>query len=122
MPIFCYLYSMVNHNENDCLVRLRRIERLNSEDKPFGSWMRVTQERLQKPQLVLAPPDSDRETQRNTSILAQPAMVMDSSLRSAAEGGHAQMATVKDNKGGRADVESVLVHIDKEIPRIPQSQ
>jgi len=84
--------------------------------------MRATQERLQKPQLVLAPSNSDRETQRNTGILAQPAMVMDSSLRSAAEGGHAQMATVKDNEGGRADVESVLVHTDKEIPRIPQSQ
>uniref|UniRef100_A0A7N2L935 Uncharacterized protein n=1 Tax=Quercus lobata TaxID=97700 RepID=A0A7N2L935_QUELO len=49
-------------------------------------------------------------------------MVTDSSLRSAAEGGHAQMVAVKDNEGGKANVESVLMHTDKEIPRIPQSQ
>ena len=49
-------------------------------------------------------------------------MVTDSSLRSAAEGGHAQTAAVKDNEGGKADMESVLVHTDNEIPRIPQSQ
>ena len=66
--------------------------------------------------------DSDRETQRNAITLAQPAMVTDSSLRSAAEGGHAQTAAIKDNEGGKADMESVLVHIDNEIPRIPQSQ
>lgn len=42
MPIFSYLCGMVNHDENDCLVGLRRSERMNSEDKPFGSWMRAT--------------------------------------------------------------------------------
>ena len=42
MPIFCYLYGMVNHDENDCLVGLRHTERLNSEDKSFGLWMRAT--------------------------------------------------------------------------------
>ena len=112
MPIFCYLCSMVNHDENDCLVGLCHIERLNSKDKPFGPWMKATQERLQKPQLTLAPSrDSDRETQRNAVILAQPAMVMDSSLRSAVEGGHAQTAVIKDNKGGKADMESDDAHI-----------
>lgn len=36
MPIFCYLCGMVTHVENDCLVGLRRTERLSTEEKPFG--------------------------------------------------------------------------------------
>lgn len=62
MPIFCYLCNMVTHDENDCLVGLRQVERMNVKDKPFNPWMKATQERLQKPQLVLAPSqDSYRE-------------------------------------------------------------
>lgn len=46
MPIFCYLCGMVTHDENDCLVGLRRTERMNVEDKSYGPWLRATQERL----------------------------------------------------------------------------
>lgn len=46
MPIFCYLCGMVTHDENDCLVGLRRTERMNVEDKSYRPWLRATQERL----------------------------------------------------------------------------
>lgn len=49
-------------------------------------------------------------------------MVMGSSLRTTAEGGHVEMVMAKENEGGKADVEGMVVHTGKEIPRIPQSQ
>jgi len=81
MPIFCYLCGMVTHDENNYLVGLRRTERMNAEDKSYGTWLRATQERLQKPQLVLAPSrDIDREVQRNTVSSALAAKVLVQSL------------------------------------------
>ena len=87
MPIFSYLCGMVTHDENDCLVGLRRTEQMNAEDKPFGPWLRATQERLQKPQLVLAASrDSDMEFQKNADLHIQAVTGLDRLSRSAMKG------------------------------------
>ncbi|KAK7860162.1 uncharacterized protein CFP56_042202 [Quercus suber] len=123
MPIFCYLCGMVTHDENDCLVGLRRSERLKAEDKPYGTWLRATQERLQKPQLVLAPScDSDREVQRNTVSSARAAIVLNRPPRSAVGETHFQTTEEKVKEKGTADVGLVVAGSEVEIPRIPHAQ
>lgn len=54
LPIFCYWCGKVDHNERDCTQWLRSKESLRAEDKKFGAWLRASQDRLQRPQLVLA--------------------------------------------------------------------
>ena len=54
LPIFCYRCGKVDHDERDCLLWIRSKEILRAEDKQYGPWLRATQERLQRPQLVMA--------------------------------------------------------------------
>nr|XP_023873652.1 uncharacterized protein LOC111986250 [Quercus suber] len=123
MPIFCYLCNMVTHDKNDCLVGLRRTERMNAEDKSYSTWLRATQERLQKPHLVLAPScDSDREVQRNTVSSTQAATVSDQSPRRVMGEIHLQTTEEKVKEKGRDDVGLVVAGSEVEILRIPHTQ
>ena len=45
---------MVDNDELDCMQWIRSDETLRAEEKQYGSWLRATPERLQKPQLVFA--------------------------------------------------------------------
>ena len=123
MPIFCYLCGMVTHDENDCLVGLRRTERMNAEDKPFGPWLRATQERLQKPQLVLATSrDSDMELQKHAEPHIQAVTGPDQFSRCAVKGNHPQATMVQDNGKGKANVGVVEAVTKEKIPQIPHKQ
>ena len=53
LPIFCYLCGKINHDEQDCLMWIRSNDTLRPEEKQFGPWLRASQDRTQKPQLVL---------------------------------------------------------------------
>ncbi|XP_050281194.1 uncharacterized protein LOC126722088 [Quercus robur] len=123
MPIFFYLCGMVTHNENDCLVGLRRTERMNAEDKPYGPWLRATQERLQKPQLVLAPSrDSDKEVQKNPDLHIQAVTGSDRHSQSPMKGTDPQTMAVKDNEKGKANVGVVVATTEVKISQIPHEQ
>ena len=123
MPIFCYLCGLVTHDENDCLVGLRRTKRMNVVDKPYGPWLRATQERLQKPQLVLAPSwDSDTEVQKNPDLHSQAVMGSDRHSQSSVKGTDPQTTTVKVNGKGKADVGTVVATTEAKIPQIPHEQ
>ncbi|KAK9996183.1 hypothetical protein SO802_020869 [Lithocarpus litseifolius] len=54
LPIFCYWCGKVDHDERDCLQWIRSKETLRPKDKQYGPWLRASQDRLQRPQLVLA--------------------------------------------------------------------
>lgn len=85
--------------------------------------MSATQERLQKPQLILAQSrDNDKEAQCNADNLANLATTMVSSFRSAAGGSQVQTAATEDNKEDKANVEGVGVCLGKETPIISQSR
>lgn len=56
LPIFCYWCGKVDHDERDCLLWIRSKETIRTEDKQFGPWLRATQDRTQKPQLIVASP------------------------------------------------------------------
>ena len=120
MPIFCYLCGMLTHDENDCLVGLRRTEQMNAEDKPYGPWLRATQERLQKPQLVLAPSrDTDKEVQKNPDLHIQAVTRSDRHSQSPVKGTNPQMMAIKDNEKGKAEMGVVVVTTEAKIPQIP---
>ena len=105
------------------LMGLRRTERMNAEDKPFGPWLRATQERLQKPQLVLAASrDSDMELQKHAEPHIQAVTGPDQFSRCAVKGNHPQATVVQDNGKGKADVGVVDAITKEKIPQIPHKQ
>ena len=54
LPIFCYLCENIDHDERDYLQWIRSRDTLRPEEKQFGPWLRASQEKNQKPQLVMA--------------------------------------------------------------------
>lgn len=68
LPIFCYWCGRVDHDERDCLQWTRSKETLRPEEKQYGPWLRATQDRLQRPQLVLASNRSNVEPQRRGEV------------------------------------------------------
>lgn len=54
LPIFCYWCGKVYHDKQDYLQWIRSKETLRTEEKQFDQWLCVTQDHLQRPQLVIA--------------------------------------------------------------------
>lgn len=54
LPIFCYWCGKVDHDEQDCKLWIRSKEAINLGEKQYGPWLRASQDRLQRPQLVMA--------------------------------------------------------------------
>lgn len=54
LPIFCYLCRKIDRDERDCLQWIRSKDTLRPEEKQFGPWLRASQDKNQKPQLVTA--------------------------------------------------------------------
>ena len=59
LPVFCYLCGKVDHDEKDCLQWFRSKDTLRSEEKQFGPWLRATQDKTQRPQLVTVEKDGE---------------------------------------------------------------
>lgn len=54
LPIFCYLCGKIDHDEKDCLQWIRSKDTPRPEEKQFGPWLRASQNKNQKSQLVMA--------------------------------------------------------------------
>ena len=54
LPIFCYWCGKVDHDERDSLLWIHSKETLRAGDKQYGPWLRITQDSLQRLQLVMA--------------------------------------------------------------------
>lgn len=53
LPIFCYMCGKIDHDERDCLMWIRSNDTPRPDEKQFGPWLRASQDKNQKPQLVL---------------------------------------------------------------------
>ncbi|XP_030923329.1 uncharacterized protein LOC115950238 [Quercus lobata] len=45
LPIFCYLCGKIDHDERDCLMWIRSKDTLRPEEKQFGPWLHVSQDK-----------------------------------------------------------------------------
>ena len=52
--IFCYWCGKVDHDERDCMIWIRSKEVIKADEKQYGPWLRASQERLRRPQMVMA--------------------------------------------------------------------
>lgn len=52
--IFCYWCRKVDHDERDCMMWIRSKEAIKADEKQYGPWLRASQERLRRPQMVMA--------------------------------------------------------------------
>ena len=50
--IFCNLCGRVDHDERDCMQRLRSNDTLRPEEKQFGQWLRAMPGKFQKPEMI----------------------------------------------------------------------
>ena len=123
LPIFSYLCGRINHDERDCLQGFRSKETLRLEEKQFGPWLRATQDKHQKPLIVIAA--------RNEANRIKEART---GLEEHRTDGNVERTTVSDNPGndlpGKAermvgaranviDVNTLSSHIQVKIPKIP---
>ncbi|XP_075669675.1 uncharacterized protein LOC142639366 [Castanea sativa] len=53
LPVFCYLYGRIDHDEKKCIEWLRSAGLMKAEDKQYGPWLRAIPDRLQKSHVVL---------------------------------------------------------------------
>ena len=58
----------VDHDERNCTQWLRSKEIFRAEDKQFGAWLHTSQDRLQRPQLVLAAKRSGEGKESPTGV------------------------------------------------------
>ena len=63
LPVFCYLYGKLDHDEKECLVWMRSEGPIRAEEKQYGPWLRATHDRLQKPHVVL-----DQQSRESASL------------------------------------------------------
>ena len=52
LPIFCYWFGKLDHDEKDCHLWIQNNGSLNKDAQPYGPWLRASPDRLQKPQVV----------------------------------------------------------------------
>lgn len=67
LPIFCYWCGKMDHDERDWMLWIRSKEALRVDEKQYGLWLRASQERLQRLQMVMAA--------RNEGAGSKPAVV-----------------------------------------------
>ncbi|KAK7828558.1 hypothetical protein CFP56_030115 [Quercus suber] len=123
LPIFCYWCGKVDHDERDCTQWLRSKESLRAEDKQFGAWLRASQDRLQRPQLVLAAKQSGEGKEGPISEdgfdegVAQTAHAI--ALRVADQGQTHVRDDVDPTRTETASTATMRSHRQEKIPRNP---